>query len=827
MSNRNGLSGLFPVLERMPSAQYSSTSSSIDIHDEKGPRAQGNESLESLDRQFLRELLFEFDKHDSLDLKSQTKEHNFYLSELFAKKTGTLDAKVMASDELEDFQTYNRKVQREYVLRRKLDEIMLQRNTQEPLEVLGSDNLSAKFTAGEESSGSDNGFLRKGQDIANFLLSPSKPADAAHRTQAFRRQSNDTQIIDLEHNAVGGIDRNPRLRQSELDYPISASTDSLNSRSSSRLWRKITSALNNSENKYQLQRKLERRHLQAIAIGATMGVGLFLNSGKALSIGGPFGTIIGFGLCGSIVLATMLSFTELATLIPISSGVSGLASRFVEDAFGFAVGWTYWLTYALTFANQIVASNYMLSYYRNTALSAGSMVGFITLFLVIAIAVNLLDARLMGEITYGCTFFKILVTSMMILVMVILNAGAGHQTHARVGFRFWDASKSEGDLTFGLFRPTFDLRDLGSGSRNGIGGAKGRFLSVLVVLTLSSFSYSGVEVGFVACGEAVDPRRSLPSATKRTFVTIIILYLLSIFIISLNIYSGDSGLLRYYTSATEEPNRSLVTGFDTSWHISQRCSNSDARIISDYSNGSQSPWVLALKSFGLCSFASIFNAFLVIFGVSSAFSSLYASSRTLYAMATQDKAPATFKRCSRRGVPYAAVICSGLFGTLAYLALNSRSLEIFQVLANISGATISIIWLGLNVSFLRFYYALQKRPDIISRADPSFPYRSPFQPFTACYGLMGSMVIVLLMGFVNFLDGFWSTKMFFSSYGGLLFFGATYAGYKLLKSSKIQRLDQLDLDTGRREMDRMRWIEHREYSGSWRERTKMLVSWLI
>ncbi|SCU89610.1 LAFA_0E19438g1_1 [Lachancea sp. 'fantastica'] len=827
MSDRSGLLGLFPALERRQSTQQSDNSSALGYNEEKSPGVHGFESAESLDKQFLRELLSEFDKHDSLDYRDQAKEHNFYLSELFAKKTGNLGAEVLGSDEVEDFKTYNRKVQREYALRRKMDDILLQRNLQEPLEVLSSDILSAKFTAGEESSGSDFGIIRKGQEMANFLLSPSKPAKTAYRSRPFRVQSNDTQVIDLEHNDIGGIDKQPSLRFPEFSRSLPTSTNSSESRSSTSWWSKIVSAWNNSENNYSLQRKLERRHLQALAIGATMGVGLFLNSGKALSIGGPFGSIIGFCLCGSIVLATMLSFTELATLIPTSSGVSGLASRFVEDAFGFALGWIYWLTYALTFANQIVASNYMLSYYKSTPLTSGAMVGFITLFLSIAIAVNLLDARLMSEITYGFTFFKILVTSMMIFVMAILNAGAGHQTHPRVGFRYWDASKSQGNLTFGLFRPTFDLRDLGTGSLNGIGDAKGRLLSVLVVLTISSFSYSGVEVGFVACGEAMNPRRSLPSATKRTFVTILALYLISIFVISLNIYSGDSGLLRYYTSATEMPDKSLVSEFNTSWQISQRCSGKKELVSSDYSNGSQSPWVLALKSFGLCTFSSIFNAFLVIFGVSSAFSSLYASSRTLYAMATQEKAPTSFRRCSRRGVPYAAVLCSGLFGTLAYLALNSRSLEIFQVLANISGATISIIWLGLNVSFLRFYYALKKRPDIISRADPSYPYRSPFQPFTACYGLFGSVVIVLLMGFVNFLHGFWSTKMFFSSYGGLLFFGVTYVGYKLLKSSKIQRLDQLDLDTGRREMDRMRWIEHREYTGSWRERIKKMVSWLF
>ncbi|SCV00699.1 LAME_0G11430g1_1 [Lachancea meyersii CBS 8951] len=826
MSERNAFSELFPGLQRQRSTENSSASISTDFNGEK-VKEGSSMSNQSLDTQFLLDVLSEFERNDKLDYRAKVTEHNFYLSELYAKKTSALEAKPVATDDLEDFHIYNKKVQREYVLRKKMDNILLQRSVHEPLEVLSCDNLSAKFTAGKEDRDTELAALKKkGNEMVNFLFSPLRPPTSAQRVPIYRIHSNDTQVIDLEHNAIGGIDE-PSVKVPELGHLPSHSSSNSENKSWSNRWNKLLSTLNGSEKNYQLQRKLDTRHLQAIAIGATIGVGLFLNSGKALSIGGPFGTLIGFSICGSIVLATMLSFTELATLIPISSGVSGLASRFVEDAFGFALGWTYWLTYALTFANQIVASNYMLSYYTDSLLSTGATAGFITLFLITAIVVNLMDVRLVGEVTYGFTFFKILVTAMMIIVMVVLNAGAGRHVHPRVGFRYWDASKSPGDLTYGLFRPTFDLRDQGAGSRNGIPGSEGRFLSILVVLTLSSFSYSGVEVGFVACGEAINPRRSLPSATKKTFVTIIILYLLSIFVISLNVYSGDSGLLRYYTSATERPSARVVSEFDTRWQIFQNCSNKKPLVVSDYSNGSQSPWVLALKSFGLCSFSSTFNAFLVIFGVSSAFSSLYSASRTLYAMGTQDKAPASFRRCSRRGVPYVAVAFSGLFGTLAYLALSSRSLEFFQVLANISGATISIIWLGLNVSFLRFYYALKKRPDIISRSDPSFPYRSPFQPFTAYYGLTGSVVIMLLMGFVNFLRGFWSTKMVFSCYGGLLYFGVTYLGYKLIKSSKIQRLDQIDLDTGRREMDRMRWIEHREYTGSWRESLHKLVTWLV
>ncbi|SCV05333.1 LANO_0H05182g1_1 [Lachancea nothofagi CBS 11611] len=830
MNNRNFLSGLFPSLQSLDDSRGIEANAKTDDHvpEEHSEDTIGS-SRQSLETVFLRELLSDFKVDDLSEYKAKLAEQKFYLSDRFVQKTGrlTTESKNLpaCNKDAEEFQLYNKKVRREYALRNKMDSL-IQRRIAQPLEVLSSEDLSTHFMAGKENTLTIPGIAKTRQRIANLVTSPLKSPTPIPELLLSRSHSYDTQIIDMERNLNGVIDdRQPGTYEYHKTSSISSALSSSGIRR--KLPKLLSSSKRGSRDVYFVQRKLERRHLQSIAIGAAMGVGLFLNSGKALSIGGPLGFLIGFSICGSIVLATMLSFTEMATLIPISTGVSGLASRFVEDAFGFALGWTYWLTYALTLANQIVASNYMLSYYGNMDMFPAATAGFVTLFLVVSIAVNLLDVRIFGEIIYGFTFFKIVISTMMIIAMIILNAGAGRRTHPRVGFRYWDASKSPENLTYGLFRPTFDLRDTGTGSLNGIAGAKGRFLSVVLVIILSSFSYSGVEVGFVACAEAINPRLSLPSATKRTFITVVSLYLISIFMISLNIYSGDPRLLRYYTSAALNTSDTAVPAFNTHWQIDQICTSHDAVVTNGFTSGSQSPWVLALESFGLCAFSSVFNAFLVMFGVSSGFSSLYASSRTLYSMATQDKAPSVFKRCTSRGVPYAAVTFTGLFGALAYLALNSRSLEIFQALANISGATISIIWLGLNVSFLRLYYALKKRPDIISREDPSFPYKSPFQPFTACYGLFGSSLIVLLMGFSNFLHGFWSTKMVFSSYGGVIFFVVTFFGYKLLSSSKLQRLDQLDLDTGRREMDRMRWTEHREYSNSWREKILKLVTWMI
>ena len=116
------------------------------------------------------------------------------------------------------------------------------------------------------------------------------------------------------------------------------------------------------------------------------------------------------------------------------------------------------------------------------------------------------------------------------------------------------------------------------------------------------------------------------------------------------------------------------------------------------------------------------------------------------------------------------------------------------------------------VAYIRFYYGLKKRPDIISRDDKSYPYKSIFQPYTAMWGAFGSAFILISMGWVVFLKDEWDTWFFFLSYGTLMLFAVLYFGYKFAKGTSFVSLEQLDFDTGRTEMDRYIWDGGREYN---------------
>jgi amino acid transporter len=92
----------------------------------------------------------------------------------------------------------------------------------------------------------------------------------------------------------------------------------------------------------ELQRQLSGRHLNFIAIGGTIGTGFFLGTGTALVKAGPAGCLISYIFVGTVLWSVMVCLGEMATYIPTAGAFSIYASRFVDDSFGFAVGWLYW-----------------------------------------------------------------------------------------------------------------------------------------------------------------------------------------------------------------------------------------------------------------------------------------------------------------------------------------------------------------------------------------------------------------------------------------------------------------------------------------------------
>ena len=110
-----------------------------------------------------------------------------------------------------------------------------------------------------------------------------------------------------------------------------------------------------------LRRALKARHLTMIAIGGSIGTGLFVASGATISAAGPGGALFSYILIGLMVYFLMTSSGELAAYMPVSGSFSTYGQKYVEEGFGFALGWNYWYNWAVTIAVDLVAAQLVMT----------------------------------------------------------------------------------------------------------------------------------------------------------------------------------------------------------------------------------------------------------------------------------------------------------------------------------------------------------------------------------------------------------------------------------------------------------------------------------
>lgn len=281
------------------------------------------------------------------------------------------------------------------------------------------------------------------------------------------------------------------------------------------------------------------------------------------------------------------------------------------------------------------------------------------------------------------------------------------------------------------------------------------------------------------------------------------------FLVSLNIYAGDPRLLRYYYGAIIDIDN-LENNYAFKLVGGDKCNNT-YKLFAGMGNGSQSPWSIAFQNAGLCTWSSTLNGVLFIFALSCGNSQLYASSRTIYALALQRKAPRFLRKCNRFGIPHYAVLVASFPALSAFICVSEKATVVFQNLTNVISSAGWLVWFSMCLEYARFFFGLKRRPDIISREDKAYPYRSPFQPYLAMFGVFGLAFIILTNGFVVFMKGFWKTSFFFSSYGSLILFAVLYCVHRVIKGSSMLSLEALDYDSGKRETDIYIWDGGKDY----------------
>ena len=108
--------------------------------------------------------------------------------------------------------------------------------------------------------------------------------------------------------------------------------------------------MSENSNQGEIKRSLKTRHVSMIALGGSIGTGLFVASGSAISTAGPGGALVAYIAIGLMVYFLMTSLGEMATYLPVTGSFATYAGRFVDPALGFAMGWNYWFNWAVSVA---------------------------------------------------------------------------------------------------------------------------------------------------------------------------------------------------------------------------------------------------------------------------------------------------------------------------------------------------------------------------------------------------------------------------------------------------------------------------------------------
>ncbi|KAI8053896.1 amino acid transporter [Syncephalis plumigaleata] len=287
--------------------------------------------------------------------------------------------------------------------------------------------------------------------------------------------------------------------------------------------------------------------------------------------------------------------------------------------------------------------------------------------------------------------------------------------------------------------------------KNGAVGVVGVFL-------VAGFSFQGTELVGVAAGESARPRRDVPRAIRQVFWRILIFYVLAMLLIGLLVPSNDS---------------SLLSGGD---------------------DVGMSPFTLTFRKIGIDVAAHIMNAVILTVVLSAGNSSLYASSRTLYVLAQEGRAPRIFARVNSRGVPVYSLLLTSIIGALAFLCSLFNDQTVYLWLLSLSGVSGFISWMGIAIAHIRFRRAYVAQGRSIS----DLPYRASFYPFGPWLALILGVVVILGQGYsaIAGTDHVEVDKIVMA-YVGLVLFFALYIGHKLICRTKVIPLLEVDLDTGK------------------------------
>ena len=247
----------------------------------------------------------------------------------------------------------------------------------------------------------------------------------------------------------------------------------------------------------QLKHGLSNRHIQLIALGGSIGTGLFLGISQTIKLAGP-SVILGYALAGLIAFFMMRQLGEMVVEEPVSGSFSYFAYNFWSPFAGFMSGWNYWVLNVLVCMAELSAIGLYVQYWWPEIPTWISALGFFVLINTI----NLLHVKVFGETEFLFSMIKILAIIGMI------------------GYGAWLLASGHG----GAHASISNLWALGGFFPNGISG-------LIMAMAIIMFSFGGIELVGIAAAETKNPTTTIPKAVNQIVYRVLLFYVLTIIVL--------------------------------------------------------------------------------------------------------------------------------------------------------------------------------------------------------------------------------------------------------------------------------------------------------
>jgi len=495
-------------------------------------------------------------------------------------------------------------------------------------------------------------------------------------------------------------------------------------------------------------RGLSSRHMQLITIGSSIGTGMFVGIGSALARSGPLSVFLSFTFFSVFVLWPLfMAACEMCSWLPVRGSIFQFAERYVDPALGFAGGYVYWYGALMSVCSDFTGAVSVIQFWDDKT-NPGY---YILLTLGVSLLLNLVAVKYYGEVEFITASFKLLLMIGLLAATFVTMVG-GNPQHDHYGFRYWE-------------QPMKEYLEK---------GALGRFLGFWRVLIYAGFACGGPDVVMMTSAEVQNPRAAIPRATRKIYFRLGLFYIVGTLALGIICPSDDPTLLKSISAG--------ATG------------------------SAASPWVIGLRIHGVNGLANLVNALVLTSAWSCGNAYVYSSSRTLYALAINGKAPAIFKKCLSNGVPIyslAAIAC------ISFLNAGNNTFTVLNWFINLSTVSFLITYMITFITYIRF------RAAVISQIGTSSLYfRTPLglQPYASYFGLGFCFLIMFFNGFYIFWPGAFNAVDFISSYFGVFFFIAAYAFWKIFKKASFVKAEEADIYSGKQAIDdeEEEWVRERE-----------------